>query len=116
MGTGYFTIIPLPVIYMFIVILIVFLVLNKTKLGRHIYAIGGNQKAAQFSGISVRKVRMFVYVFSGIMAALAGIVTSARNYSGNPVAGNGAEMDAIAACVVGGASMAGGGMVILAEP
>lgn len=107
-GTGYFTIIPLPVIYMFIVILIVFLVLNKTKLGRHIYAIGGNQKAAQFSGISVRKVRMFVYVFSGIMAALAGIVTSARNYSGNPVAGNGAEMDAIAACVVGGASMAGG--------
>lgn len=107
-GTGYFTIIPLPVVYMFIVILIVFLVLNKTKLGRHIYAIGGNQKAAEFSGINVRKVRMFVYVFSGVMAALAGIVTSARNYSGNPVAGNGAEMDAIAACVVGGASMSGG--------
>lgn len=107
-GTGYFTIIPLPVIYMFIVILIVFLILNKTKLGRHIYAIGGNQKAAEFSGINVRKVRMFVYVFSGIMSALAGIVISARNYSGNPVAGNGAEMDAIAACVVGGASMAGG--------
>ncbi|MDD3206011.1 MAG: ABC transporter permease [Lachnospiraceae bacterium] len=108
MGTGYLLMIPLPVIYMLIVILIVFIILNKTKLGRHIYAIGGNEKAAQFSGINVKKVRMFVYIFSGIMAALAGIVISARNYSGNPVAGNGAEMDAIAACVVGGTSMTGG--------
>ena len=107
-GTGYFLMVPLPVIYMIIVILIVFIILNRTTLGRHIYAIGGNQKAAEFSGINVRRVRMFVYIFSGIMAALAGIVVSARNYSGNPVAGNGAEMDAIAACVVGGTSMGGG--------
>lgn len=109
LGTGYaFGIIPLPVIYMLVVFVIVFLVLTKTQLGRHIYAVGGNQKAATFSGINVRNVRMFVYVFSGVMGALAGIVLSARNYSGNPLAGDGAEMDAIAACVLGGASMAGG--------
>lgn len=109
LGTGYvFEIIPLPVVYLLIVLSIVWLILNKTKLGRHIYAVGGNEKAAQFSGIKVRRVRMFVYTFSGLMAALAGMVLCARNYSGNPLAGDGAEMDAIAACVLGGASMAGG--------
>ena len=108
LGTGYLFGIPLPVIYLLVVLVIVFIILNKTRLGRHIYAIGGNQKAAEFSGIRVRKVRMFVYIFSGIMGSLAGMVLSARSYSGNPVAGNGAEMDAIAAVVLGGASMAGG--------
>ncbi len=108
LGTGYLFGIPLPVIYLLVVLVIVFIILNKTRLGRHIYAIGGNQKAAEFSGIRVRRVRMFVYIFSGIMGSLAGMVLSARSYSGNPVAGNGAEMDAIAAVVLGGASMAGG--------
>lgn len=109
LGTGYlFDFIPLPVIYLAVILLIVWLILNKTQLGRHIYAVGGNEKAAQFSGIKVRRIRMFVYIFSGVMAALAGMVLCARNYSGNPLAGDGAEMDAIAACVLGGASMAGG--------
>ena len=109
LGTGYaFDVLPLPVIYLAVVFVIVYLVLNKTRLGRHIYAVGGNEKAAGFSGISVRRTRMFVYVFSGVMGALAGLVICARSYSGNPLAGNGAEMDAIAACVLGGASMAGG--------
>lgn len=109
LGTGYaFGFLPLPVIYLLVVFVIVFIVLNKTRLGRHIYAVGGNEKAAKFSGISVRKTRMFVYIFSGIMGALAGLVLCARSYSGNPLAGDGAEMDAIAACVLGGASMAGG--------
>lgn len=109
LGTGYaFGFLPLPVIYLLIVFVIVFIVLNKTSLGRHIYAVGGNEKAAKFSGINVRKTRMFVYIFSGVMGALAGMVLCARSYSGNPLAGDGAEMDAIAACVLGGASMAGG--------
>lgn len=109
LGTGYaFGFLPLPVIYLLIVFVIVFIVLNKTTLGRHIYAVGGNEKAARFSGISVMKTRMFVYIFSGIMGSLAGLVLCARSYSGNPLAGDGAEMDAIAACVLGGASMAGG--------
>ena len=109
LGTGYaFGVLPLPVIYLLVMLVIVYLVLNKTKLGRHIYAVGGNERAAKFSGISVVKTRMFVYIFSGVMGALAGMVLCARSYSGNPLAGNGAEMDAIAACVLGGASMAGG--------
>ncbi|MCI8862346.1 MAG: ribose ABC transporter permease [Lachnospiraceae bacterium] len=109
LGTGYaFGILPLPVIYLAVVFILVWLILNKTVLGRHIYAVGGNEKAARFSGVNVVNVRMFVYIFSGIMGALAGMVLCARSYSGNPLAGDGAEMDAIAACVLGGASMAGG--------
>jgi ribose transport system permease protein len=108
LGTGYLFGIPLPVIYMLVVLAIVFLIMNKTRLGRYIFAVGGNVRAAEFSGINIRRIRMFVYVFGGVMGALVGIVSSARQYSGNPLAGNGAEMDAIAAVVLGGASMAGG--------
>lgn len=107
-GTGYTLGIPNPVWYMAVILIIVYLILNRTKLGRHIYAIGGNEKAAEFSGIDVKTVRLFVYIFSGIMAAVAGIVLAARSYSGQPTAGTGAEMDAIEACVLGGCSMAGG--------
>lgn len=107
-GTGYTLGIPNPVWYMAVILAIVYLILNRTKLGRHIYAIGGNEKAAEFSGIDVKNVRLFVYVFSGIMAAVAGIVLAARSYSGQPTAGTGAEMDAIEACVLGGCSMSGG--------
>lgn len=107
-GTGYTLGIPNPVWYMAVILAIVYLILNRTKLGRHIYAIGGNEKAAEFSGIDVKNVRLFVYVFSGIMAAVAGIVLAARSYSGQPTVGTGAEMDAIEACVLGGCSMAGG--------
>ncbi len=109
LGTGYaFGFLPLPVVYLIVTLILVYLILNRTKLGRHIYAVGGNERAARFSGISVRRTRMFVYIFSGVMGALAGMVLCARSYSGNPLAGNGAEMDAIAAVVLGGASMAGG--------
>lgn len=109
LGTGYaFGFLPLPVIYLAVVFVIVYIILNRTKLGRHIYAVGGNERAARFSGINVRRTRMFVYTFSGIMGGLAGLVLCARSYSGNPLAGDGAEMDAIAACVLGGASLSGG--------
>jgi len=108
LGTGYLGFIPLPVFYLTVVLIIVYMILNKSKLGRHIYATGGNEKAARFSGISIVRIRMFIYVFSGVMGALAGLVLAARSYSGNPVSGEGSEMDAIAAVVLGGTSMAGG--------
>jgi ribose transport system permease protein len=107
-GAGYFLNVPVPVIIMIIVFIISLLLLNRTKLGRHIYAVGGNVKAAEFSGISVEHVKFIVYTYSGIMAGLAGIILASRMYSGQPTAGEGAEMDAIAAVVVGGTSMAGG--------
>ena len=107
-GTGYLGFMPLPVVYLLVILIGVYLFLSKSRGGRHLYAVGGNEKAAKFSGINVKNLRLGIYIFSGIMAAVAGITLSARSYSGNPIAGNGAEMDAIAACVLGGTSMLGG--------
>lgn len=109
LGTGFvFGVIPMPLIYLAVVAVFVWYILNRTKLGRHIYAVGGNEKAAEFSGVNIKKVRWFVYAFSGTMAALAGVVLTARMYSGQPAVGAGGEMDAIAAVVLGGTSMGGG--------
>lgn len=108
LGAGYVGISPTPVVILVIVLIITAIIMNKTKMGRHMYAVGGNQQAAEFSGIKVEKVKFFVHAFSGLMAGLAGIVLASRMYSGQPTAGDGAEMDAIAAVVVGGTSMAGG--------
>lgn len=108
LGAGYVVIFPTPVVILVIVLIITAIIMNKTKMGRHMYAVGGNQQAAEFSGIKVEKVKFFVHAFSGLMAGLAGIVLASRMYSGQPTAGDGAEMDAIAAVVVGGTSMAGG--------
>lgn len=108
LGAGYIGIFPTPVVILIIVLIITAIIMNRTKMGRHMYAVGGNQQAAEFSGIKVEKVKFFVHAFSGLMAGLAGIVLASRMYSGQPTAGDGAEMDAIAAVVVGGTSMAGG--------
>lgn len=108
LGAGYVGIFPTPVVILVIVLIITAIIMNKTEMGRHMYAVGGNQQAAEFSGIKVEKVKFFVHAFSGLMAGLAGIVLASRMYSGQPTAGDGAEMDAIAAVVVGGTSMAGG--------
>lgn len=107
-GAGYLGAIPTPVIYLIVLILIALYIMNKTKLGRYIYAVGGNAQAAKFSGINNAKVIFFVHVFSGLMAAISGVVLASRMFSGQPTAGDGAEMDAIAAVVVGGTSMSGG--------
>ncbi len=108
LGAGYVAGVPVPVIIMIIIFIISLFILNKTKIGRYIYAVGGNPTAARFSGIDVAKVKFLVYSYSGIMAGIAGIILASRMYSGQPTAGEGAEMDAIAAVVVGGTSMAGG--------
>lgn len=107
-GGGSLGVVPWPVIYMVIVIVITHFILNRSRLGRHMYATGGNVKAAQFAGIQVKRIRQFIYMSSGTMAALAGLVYTSRNSSMQPALGVGMEMDAIAAVVLGGTSMGGG--------
>ena len=107
-GAGYLGPIPLPVIYTLIFFLITFIILNKTKLGRYIYAVGGNKVAARYSGIKIKRIEIFVYTLSGLMAGFSGVILSARMFSGQPTVGQGFEMDAIAAVVLGGTSMMGG--------
>lgn len=109
LGTGYlFGQIPYPVIYTVIFLVLTFFVLNRTRLGRHIYAVGGNREAARFSGITPARIEILVYTYSGFLAAFAGVVLAARMASGQPAVGMGYETDAIAAAVLGGASMSGG--------
>ena len=108
-GSGYIGgILPMPVLYLLILLIISYILMNKTKLGRYMYAVGGNPEAARFSGINIKKIKFFAYTFSGFMAAVAGIVLASRMFSGQPTAGNAAELDAIAAVVLGGTSMTGG--------
>lgn len=90
------------------VIIVSSFILNRTKLGRHIYAVGGNKTAAEYSGINVKKVTFFVFAFSGFLASLAGVLTVGRTFTATMIMGDSAEMDAIAAVVLGGTSMSGG--------
>lgn len=109
LGTGYlFGIIPLPVVYMLILIIVFIILLGKTKFGTYVYAVGGNRESARLSGVPIKKIEVLVFTISGLLSAFAGIVLAARMYSGQPNAGDGYEMDAIAACVLGGVSMSGG--------
>ena len=108
LGAGYVLGIPTPVWTMFIVFFLCVLFLNRTRIGRHVYAVGGNSTAAKFSGISTAKVKFTVFAISGTLAGLAGITIASRLYSGTCTSGNAAEMDAIAAVVIGGTSMSGG--------
>lgn len=100
--------IPIHIIYMIVVIAVSALILNRTKLGRNIYAVGDNKQAASYSGINAKRVTMTVFVIMGFFAACAGIISSARTFSGQFNVGEGAEMDAISAVVLGGTSMSGG--------
>lgn len=99
---------PVPIIIMAVIYAIVYYILNKTAYGRHIYAIGGNEDAAYLSGISVVKTKILGFMASGLMAGVAGIIVTARVAAAQPLAGQGYEMDAIAAVVIGGTSLRGG--------
>ncbi|MGP4038553.1 ABC transporter permease [Gracilibacillus sp. D59] len=108
-GSGYIGgVLPAPVLYLIIILIIAYFIMNKTKLGRYMYAVGGNPEAAKFAGINIKKIKIIAYTFSGLMAGVAGIVLSSRMFSGQPTAGDMAELDAIAAVVLGGTSMTGG--------
>lgn len=103
-----FGVIPCPVIIFLIVVVIGHIILAHLQIGRYIYAVGGNSNAAEACGISPNKVKMFVHVFCGTCAGLAGVILSSRVITGHPGAGEGYELDAIASAVVGGTSLAGG--------
>lgn len=100
--------IPTSLIWILLVVLIYGYITQKTKIGRYLYAVGGNKKAAQLSGVNVKSVYFFAYINMGFLAALAGILTIARATQSQPTFGQGYEMDAIGACFIGGASAYGG--------
>ena len=100
--------IPNILIWIAVIVLIYWYITSKTVIGRHLYAIGGNEKAAQLSGINTNKVYFFAYANMGLLAAFAAMVTIARLNSANPTAGDGYEMDALGSCFIGGASAYGG--------
>lgn len=100
--------IPFPVIILAIVFAISWIVLYKTRYGRYIYAVGGNEKSAKISGVNTRWIIFTVYVISGLLSALGGIILTARTTAGLPQAGQAYELDAIAAVVIGGTSLSGG--------
>lgn len=100
--------IPTPVWLMIIVFAAAWYLLHHTRLGRHIYALGGNEAATRLSGINVDRIKIAVYALCGLLAALASVIEVARLSSAQPMAGNGYELDAIAAVVLGGTSLAGG--------
>jgi ribose transport system permease protein len=108
LGNGYLGPIPIPVVVAVVVMIVSHIVLTRTKLGRYVYAVGGNEEAARISGINVDRIKLFVYIMSAVFAALAGIIWAGRLYSGNPTAGQGTELDVIAAVVIGGTSLFGG--------
>lgn len=107
-GTGYVFGIPVPVWIMIAVFAAIWYLLNHTRFGRYVYALGGNEPATRLSGINVDRVKIGVYAICGLLSALAGIIITSRLSSAQPTAGMGYELDAIAAVVVGGTSLAGG--------
>ncbi|WP_434526326.1 ribose ABC transporter permease [Photorhabdus asymbiotica] len=105
--------IPTPVWLMLIVFVIAWYILHYTRLGRYIYALGGNESATRLSGISVDKIKIIVYSLCGLLTSLASIIEVARLSSAQPMAGNGYELDAIAAVVLGGTRLSGGkGLIV----
>ncbi|MDT0187123.1 ABC transporter permease [Microbacterium sp. ARD31] len=100
--------IPIGVLIMGVVALILGFVLGRTRFGRWLYAAGGNERAAELSGVPVRKVKISVYVISGLCAAIAGLILASTLTSASPTAGNTYELTAIAAVVIGGAALSGG--------
>jgi ribose transport system permease protein len=107
-GTGWWLGIPVPVWIAAVVVLFAVFITQQTKLGRYIYAIGGNETAAKFSGINITRVKITVYAMAGALAAIGGIIVTSRLDSAQPNAGTSYELDAIAAVVIGGTSLSGG--------
>jgi len=100
--------VPLPVLILLALLAVFTWITSQTVFGRHVYAVGGNVEASRLSGVNVKEVKLLVFVLMGLMCAFAGIVTTARSAAGSPSAGVGGELDAIAACFIGGTSMRGG--------
>jgi ribose transport system permease protein len=112
-GTGWFLGIPVPVWISGMIVLIAVIITRKTRLGRYIYAIGGNESAARLSGIKINNVKITVYAIAGALAGIGGIMVTSRLDSAQPNAGVSYELDAIAAVVIGGTSLSGGRGTVL---
>ena len=112
-GQGYLGPIPLPVIYMVIMGVIFAVFLSRTVVGRRIYALGGNEEAAEVSGINIKRIKCLVYILSGVLAAAGGIICAARLGVAQSTLGLGYELDVIAAVYIGGASANGGSGTVL---
>ena len=108
LGAGDVGRVPVPVIIMALVFGAAYVILTQTPLGRYVYAIGGNEEAARLSGVNVQFVKTLVYATAGLLSAVSAIVITGRLNSAQPTAGAGYELDAIAAVVLGGTTLAGG--------
>ncbi|OFY61895.1 MAG: ribose ABC transporter permease [Bacteroidetes bacterium RBG_13_42_15] len=107
-GTGWFIRIPMPVWISAVIVVLAIILAGKTRTGRYIYAIGGNERASRLSGLNIRKIKIIVYTLAGALAAVGGIITTSRLDSAQPNAGISYELDSIAAVVIGGTSLSGG--------
>lgn len=107
-GTGKIAEIPIQLFLIVGVVAVTSFILNKTKVGRGIYYVGDNEQSAKYAGLNVRKIRFFAFFYSGVLAAMAGVLSTARTFAATMDMGTSAEMDAIAAVVLGGTSMSGG--------
>lgn len=109
-GQGDIQGVPLPIIILIVMAIITHVLYSRTKFGKYIYAIGGNEQAAHVSGINVARYKILIYIYASFLAAVAGLVVSSRIGSGQPGLGVGYELDAIAAAVIGGTSLSAGGI------
>jgi ribose transport system permease protein len=107
-GAGVFLGVPMPIWISAALVIVFYIVSKNTLLGRYIYAVGGSEKATAFSGINVNRVKLWVYALAGALAAVAGLIVTARLDAADPKAGLGYELDSIAAVVIGGTSLSGG--------
>lgn len=108
LGTGAWLGVPMPVWIMLVLTAAFMVIARRTRFGRHIYAVGGNERAARLTGLNVARVKVAVYVVAGALSAVAGLIVTARLDSAQPNAGLGYELDSIAAVVIGGTSLSGG--------
>jgi len=108
MGSGHLFAIPMPVWISAALIAVFMLIMKRTRFGRHVYAVGGNERAATLSGLNVNRIKLLVYTLGGALAGVAGLLVTARLDSATPNAGIGYELDSIAAVVIGGTSLSGG--------
>lgn len=108
LGIGFVGPVPVPVVIAVVVFALLWILLNRTRFGTYVYAVGGNEQAARLAGIPVARVKLSVYMLSGLSAAVGGVILTARVRSGQPLLGQGLELEAVAAVVIGGTSLFGG--------
>jgi ribose transport system permease protein len=108
LGTGWFFGVPVQVWTCAAIVVIAVIILKKTRFGRYVYAVGGNERAAKLSGLNINRIKLLVYTIAGALSAVGGLIVTSKLNSATPTAGDGYELDSIAAVVIGGTSLYGG--------